>query len=136
MRAPQPAEAAPDGPGRPLLAGGLLVASGLIDVLSASATLAATPFLVLTPGGVYPVDITGWARLHLAIGVAVALTGLLAVTGRRGTAGLAVGCAALAIVVDILLLPYAPFRALLVAAVNGAAIRLLIRHRRAVRPGR
>lgn len=118
--------------GRPLLAAGLLAGSGLVDVLAAYTNTTAAPFLVLTRRGVYQLDIAAWAWLDLAVGAVVALAGLLTLTGRRGTAGAAIGCAALAIVLDLLMLPYAPLRALLVATVNAAAIRLLLRHRRAV----
>ncbi len=122
---------APDQADRPVLAGGLLVATGLADVLSAYGTLRSGPFMVLIGGGLYPVDVAPWAWLHLAIGAAVALAGLAAVTGRRGAATVAIGCAVLALAVDLLMLPYAPIRVVLVAAVDAAAIRLLLRHRRA-----
>ena len=121
----------PTGGDRPLLAGGLLAGAGLVDVISAWAYTAADPFVVETRQGVYRMDITGWAWLHVAIGVAVTLAGLLVLTGRRWTVPLAVGAAALAVAVDLLLLPYAPVRALLVVALDGAAVRLLLRGRRA-----
>ncbi|WP_052744867.1 hypothetical protein [Micromonospora sp. HK10] len=124
--------AGPAGDGRPLLAAGLLVGSGLVDMLAAYANTAAAPYLVLTRSGVHQLDIAAWAWLDLTVGALVALAGLLTLTGRRGAAGTAIGCAALAIVLDLLMLPYAPLRAVLVATVNAAAIRLLLRHRRAV----
>ncbi|MGC5017623.1 DUF7144 family membrane protein [Micromonospora sp. DT47] len=115
--------------GRPLLAGGLLAGGGLIDVISAWARTRDDPFAVETGQGVYRIDITAWAWLHVAVGVVVAVAGLLAATGRRGTVPVAVGCAALAVALDLLLFPYAPVRALLVVALDGAAARLLVRHR-------
>lgn len=129
------AGAEPAGAGRPLLAGGLLVASGLIDMVSAYANTVGDPFMAVTRRGVYPLDITGWAWLHVAIGAAVAIAGLAAVTGRPGTTGTAIGCAALAVVVDVLLFPYAPVRAIFVVSLTGAAVRLLVRRRRAVGAG-
>ncbi|WP_433317636.1 DUF7144 family membrane protein [Micromonospora chersina] len=131
MRSPEATGTAPDQADRPLLAGGLLVATGLADVLSAYGTLRSGPFVVLSEGGLYPVDVTGWAWLHLAVGTALALAGLAAVTGRRGATTMAIGCAVLALAVNLLMLPYAPIRVLLVAALDAAAIRLLLRHRRA-----
>ncbi|MFG2107826.1 DUF7144 family membrane protein [Micromonospora chersina] len=133
MRSPQATGTAPDQADRPLLAGGLLVATGLADVLSAYGMLRSGPFLVLRGGGLYPVDVTGWTWLHLAAGAAVALAGLAALTGRRGAATVAIGCAAPALAVDLLMLPYAPIRVVLVTALDAAAIRLLLRHRRATR---
>ncbi|MGC3860447.1 DUF7144 family membrane protein [Micromonospora chersina] len=131
MRSPQATGTAPDQADRPLLAGGLLVATGLADMLSAYGTLRSRPFVVLSGDGLYPVDVTGWAWLHLVVGTALALAGLAAVTGRRGAATVAIGCAVLALAVNLLMLPYAPIRVVLVTAVDAAAIRLLLRHRRA-----
>ncbi|WP_346535698.1 hypothetical protein [Micromonospora sp. DPT] len=116
--------------GPPLLAGTLLTTSGLVDLLSAWATTSVDPFVVQTGEGMYLVDITGWAWLHVAIGAAVMLAGLAAATGRRGTASVALGCAALSAAVDLLLFPYAPVPALLVLGLDAAVLRLLLRHRR------
>ncbi|NES28234.1 hypothetical protein GCE86_02505 [Micromonospora terminaliae] len=136
MRTPGATVTAPERTGRPVLAGTLLVATGLADALAAYGMLRSGTFMVLIRGGLYPVDLTAWAWSQLTVGVAVALAGLVAaVTGRRGAATVAIGGALLAIAVDLLLLPYAPIRVLLVAAVDAAAIRLLLRHRRATRPG-
>ncbi|MET8838461.1 hypothetical protein ABZV78_31800 [Micromonospora sp. NPDC004540] len=133
MRSPQATGTAPDRTDRPLLAGGLLVATGLTDVLAAYGMLRSGSFIVLGEEGLYPVDVAGWTWLHLVVGAAVALAGLVAISGRRDAAAVAIGCAALALVVDLLLLPYAPIRLVLVAALDAAAIRLLLRHRRATR---
>ncbi|MFE9654827.1 hypothetical protein [Micromonospora sp. NPDC006431] len=124
------------GSGRPLLAGSLLAGAGLVDVLTSWAHTAGDQFVAGTAQGMHAVDIVAWAWLHVAIGVAVALAGLLVLTGRRGTVLFAVCCALPAVVVDVLLFPYAPIRALLVVALDGAALRLLFRHARAgARPG-
>lgn len=131
MRSPEATGTAPEQADRPLLAGGLLVATGLADMVSAYGTLRSGPFMVLREGGLYPVDVTGWAWLHLAVGTALALAGLAAVTGRRGAVTVAIGCAVPALALELLMLPYAPIRVVLVAAVEAAAIRLLLRHRRA-----
>lgn len=120
-------------PGRPLLAAGLLTTAGLLDVLSAKADTSGDPFVVTTAEGMYVVDITGWAWLHVAVGAAVVLAGLAVVTGRRGTTTAALGCAAAGALLDLLLFPYAPVRALLVVGLYVAAGRLLLRHRRATR---
>ncbi|MGN9914817.1 DUF7144 family membrane protein [Micromonospora palomenae] len=116
--------------GPPLLAGALLTTSGLVDLLSSWANTTDDPFVVQTARGMYLVDITGWAWLHVAIGAAVTLAGLAAATGRRGTTAVALGCATVSAAVDLLLFPYAPVPALLVVGLDAAVLRLLLRHRR------
>lgn len=117
--------------GRPLLAGGLLAGAGLVDVVSAYANTVGDPYVVQTARGMQLVDITGWAWLHVAVGALAMLGGLAVVTGRGGTVPAALVVAGLAVVVDLLLLPYAPIRALLVVALDGTAVRLLWRYHRA-----
>ncbi|TDB70760.1 hypothetical protein [Micromonospora sp. KC721] len=114
----------------PRLAGGLLVVGGGVDVLSAWAQTVGDPFVAVGEGGVRHLDVTGWAWLNVGVGAAVTLAGLLVLTGRRGALPAAGGCAALAILVGVLLFPYDPIRTLLVVGLDGAAVRLLLRHRR------
>ncbi|QLQ40036.1 DUF7144 family membrane protein [Micromonospora robiginosa] len=118
---------------RPLLAAGLLTTAGLVDAVSAWAHTRHGRFAVATADGVYQVDLGGWAWAHLAVGVAVVLAGLAVLTGRRWAVPVAFCCVLPAIVVDLLLFPYAPARAVVVVALNGAALRLLARHHRAAR---
>ncbi|MFI2713082.1 hypothetical protein ACH495_23460 [Micromonospora sp. NPDC018662] len=120
---------------RPLLASGLLAAAGLVDAVSAWAHTRHARFAVATADGVYRVDLGAWAWAHLAVGVAVTVAGLAVLTGRRWAVPVACCCVLPAVVVDLLLLPYAPVRAVLVVALDGAALRLLLRHRRVARAG-
>ncbi|MET7836578.1 DUF7144 family membrane protein [Micromonospora sediminicola] len=117
-------------PGRPLLAAGLLTTAGLVDTVSAWAHTGHARFAVATADGVYQVDLGGWAEAHLAVGAAVLFAGLVVFTGRRWTVPLAFCCVLPAMVVDLLLLPYAPVRAVVVVALYGTALRLLLRHHR------
>ncbi|WP_343442709.1 DUF7144 family membrane protein [Micromonospora schwarzwaldensis] len=120
---------------RPLLAAGLLTAAGLVDAVSAWAHTGHARFAVATADGVYRVDLGGWAWAHLAVGAAVTVAGLALLTGRRWAVPVAYCCVLPAVVIDLLLLPYAPLRAVLVVALDGTALRLLLRHRRATRAG-
>ncbi|MCZ7438933.1 hypothetical protein O7598_21175 [Micromonospora sp. WMMC241] len=118
---------------RPLLAAALLTAAGLVDAVSAWAHTRHGRFAVATADGVYQVDLGAWAWAHLAVGGAVVLAGLAVLGGRRGAVPLAFCCVLPAIVVDLLLFPYAPVRTVIVVALDGAALRLLARHHRSTR---
>ncbi|ATO14243.1 hypothetical protein CO540_10830 [Micromonospora sp. WMMA2032] len=122
-------------PGRPLLAAGLLTAAGLVDAVSAWVHTGHARFAVTTADGVYQVDLGGWAEAHLAVGAAVLLAGLAVFTGQRWTVPLTICCVLPAVAVDLLLLPYAPVRTVVVVALDGAALRLLLRHHRMPRTG-
>ncbi|HEX2772390.1 MAG TPA: hypothetical protein VHN18_08175 [Micromonosporaceae bacterium] len=115
----------------PRLAGGLLVGANAADVVAAYPNTKVDHFVIVTGAAIHRVDITGWVWLHVAVGVAAVLAGLVVVADRRGAAGpVGIACAALASAIGIVMLPYAPIRAALVISFNAAAIGLLMRHRR------
>lgn len=118
---------------RPLLAGGLLIAAGLLDVLSGYGSLTDDPYVVFSPRGLVHLDITGWSLLDVLIGAATAIAGLTTLTNRWWALTLAIAAATAGIAVHVLLFPYHPLLALMIAVLDGTAIRLLLSHRRGVR---
>lgn len=112
-----------------LLAGGLLSAAGLVDILAAILPAATDPYVVTTYSAMYHLDITSWAWLHGVMGAAAATAGLLVVADRRWTALVGVVVAGLSVALDLLFLPFEPYRAVLAAALAATTIRLIARHR-------
>jgi hypothetical protein len=121
---------------RPYLAGGLLIGANLIDVVAISPLATVDLFFVVTRNAIYQLDITGWVWLHLTVAAAATIAGVLVMSTERGwVIPLGAGCAASALAIGTVLLPYAPLRVALVIPANAAAIWLLIRHRRAQSSG-
>lgn len=121
--------------GRPLLlAGALLGAAGLADVLSTVTAGAGDPYLVVRGETMYRLDITGWAWTHGITGLVTAVVGLLVLTGRRAVVVGATVVAVASVAVDLLILPYEPYRSVLSASLTVAAVRLLVRQVRRGRP--
>lgn len=116
-----------------LLAGGLLSGSGLIDMVAGFAVLTADPYVVISRGAVYLLDITGWSWLHVAVGAVGAVAGLLVPAGRRWTSRFGVAAALLSIALHLMVFPYHPVRAVVVTLFDACAIRLLVRYRHAAR---
>ncbi|WP_422733977.1 DUF7144 family membrane protein [Micromonospora sp. WMMD558] len=111
-----------------LLASGLLVGSGVIDAVAAYADTSSDRFVVVTEGGLHLLDLTGWNWLLVGVAVAVAVAGILVMAGRRWTSAVGLAAALLALGLDLAFIPYAPLHVILVAGLNIAAARLLLRH--------
>lgn len=109
------------------LAAALLAGAGLVDVLSGVSEVDVDPYLVVTDAGLHRLDLTGWIWLHLSAGTLVLLAALAVLTGRRWARLAGLGTAGVAVVVNLLLLPYQPLRALLVLGLYLAAVRLIVR---------
>jgi hypothetical protein len=123
-------QAAPAGTRRPLLAAGLLAGAGLLDLLGALAATGRDTFVLATRRGIYEIDITGWAWSQVGVSGATVLAALLVLTGRRWAALVALVAAAVAIAADLIIFPFAPWRATLTIGLNIAATRLLLPYRR------
>ncbi|MGN9809831.1 DUF7144 family membrane protein [Micromonospora sp. BQ11] len=127
--------APPAGTRRPLLAAGLLAGAGLLDLLGALADAGRDSFALITRRGVYELDITIWAWSHAGVSAATVLAALLVLTGRRWAVLVGLVAAAVAITTDLLIFPFAPWRAALTLGLNIAAVRLLLQYRRPRPPG-
>ncbi|WP_091295167.1 DUF7144 family membrane protein [Micromonospora halophytica] len=121
-----------------LLAGALVGAAGLLDFLAGFATTRAEPYVVMTNREMVHLHTAAWGRLHLLIGLAALVAGLVIALGPRWATVLGLGAVAAGSVADLLFLPYDPLRELLAVGFEIAAVVVLVRNRRLPggRPGR
>jgi hypothetical protein len=123
MAVDQPEYRGAEDPGGAALGGVLFAASMmvLIGVFQAIAGLAAIiddEFYVVAPNYTYDIDVTGWGWIHLIIGVVVFVGGL-ALFQRRVWAGyLAVALAVVSAIANFFFIPYYPFWAIVVIAID------------------
>ncbi|MFY1705218.1 DUF7144 family membrane protein [Micromonospora sp. WMMA1923] len=116
---------------RPLLLAGILLGTAaLFDVLIAIDDLGTDRYVSLTEQGLVRHDVTGWAWLHLAVGVLLGVAGLVAPLGRVWSTRLGLAAATLGIGVHLVIGPFHPVQALITAGLAVAAARLLLRHGR------
>jgi hypothetical protein len=112
------------------LAAGLLGGAGLVDVLAGVALLSWEPFVDVVGTGMQHLDVTGWGWARVGMGVLSVAAALAVLTDRRWASVTAVAVAGAGVVLALLLFPYQPSRALLTAALDVTAIRLLVLHDR------
>ena len=99
-------------------AGVLLIVGGGFQAIEAIAAIVHDEYLVVAPNYIYTFDLTAWGWIHLLIGLAFAAIGigLLLGQGWAGIAGIVV--AAISAVINFTWLPYSPFWAILVIAID------------------
>ena len=99
-------------------AGALLIVGGGFESLQAVAAIVKDEYLVAAPNYIYTFDLTAWGWIHLLIGLAMVAIGICLLLG-QGWARIAgivlVGISAL---INFTWLPYSPFWAILLIAID------------------
>ncbi|PPA62068.1 hypothetical protein BAW75_00145 [Micromonospora chalcea] len=111
------------------LAAVLLGLAGIFDAVAGAADLSGTRYVSVADGAVHEHDLTGWAWLHLAVGVFTALAGALGPLRRRWSTSLALAAVVIFVGLHLFFLTYHPIRTVLVLGLALAAARLLIINR-------
>lgn len=101
-----------------VFAGVVLIVGGVLEVLESISALVNDKYLVVLPNYVYSVDLTVWGWIHLIIGLGLAAIGVFLLLGRDWAriGGLVV--AAISAIINFTWLPYAPWWALVLIALD------------------
>ena len=110
-----------------MFAASMMVLIGVFQAIAGLVAIIDDEWYLTTPNYTFDLDVTGWGWIHLIIGVVVFLGGL-ALFQRRPWAGwLAVGLAMLCAIANFFFIPYYPFWAILVIALDCWVIWALTR---------
>lgn len=123
---PTGAHAAPDEqPVKQAFAGGaaiaaaaLLLTAGVITLFQGISAVAEDEVFVAGPQYTYELDLSSWGWVHIVFGILLILTSLALMTGATWARIVAIGLAALSIVVNFLWLPYYPLWSILIIALD------------------
>lgn len=99
-------------------AGILLILSGSFHVIQAIIALANDKFYVVTADYVFQFDLTTWGWVHLIAGIVLALAGGALFTGATWARIVAVAVACISIIANFMWMPWYPFWALVVIALD------------------
>jgi len=99
-------------------AGLLLMIAGVFQALEALSAIVNDQYLVVAPRYIYTFDLTAWGWIHLLIGLALVGIGICLLLGQGWALMAGIVIAALSAVINFTWLPYSPFWAILLIAVD------------------
>lgn len=110
------------GSGWVVFAGVMMIFGGLMTLFAGIAAIANDDVFVATRSYVFEFDLTGWGWVHLIMGVVITLAGAALFQGATWARVVGVGLAGLAMLANFLWIPYAPFWAFVLIAINAIVI--------------
>jgi hypothetical protein len=99
-------------------AGVLLIVGGGFQTIEALAAIVNDEYLVVAPNYIYTFDLTAWGWIHLLIGLALVAIGICLLLGQGWALIAGIVVAAVSALINFTWLPYSPFWAILVIAVD------------------
>ena len=99
-------------------AGLLLIVGGGFQTIEALAAIVNDEYLVVAPNYIYTFDLTTWGWIHLLVGLALVAIGICLLLGQRWALIAGIVVAAISALINFTWLPYSPFWAILVIAVD------------------
>ena len=115
-----------------LFAGIMMVMSGVFQAFSGLVALFQNEFYVATRNYLFQFDATSWGWIHLLVGLIVALAGFAVMAGRTWGRVVGITLAVLSALANFAFIPYYPFWALTVIALDIFVIWALTAHGRDV----
>ena len=99
-------------------AGVLLIVGGGFQALEALVALVNDEFFVVAPNYIYSFDLTAWGWIHLLIGLAFVAIGICLLLGQGWALIAGIVVASISALIHFTWLPYQPFWAILLIAVD------------------
>ena len=115
-----------------LFAGLMMIMVGIWQALEGLIGIFENEFYVATRNYLFQFDATTWGWIHLLVGLIVAFAGWGLLSGRTWARVVAITVAVLSAIANFLWLPYYPFWALLIIAVDVFVIWAIAAHGREV----
>jgi hypothetical protein len=101
-----------------VLAAVLMFFGGLMSIFEGIAAIARDDLIVVTHNYAYTLDVTSWGWIHVFLGALIAAAGLALFTGTLWARVIGIILAALGMFANFLWLPYYPFWAILLIAID------------------
>jgi hypothetical protein len=107
----------------------MMIVGGAFQALEAIAAIVNDKYLVVLPNYVYAFDLTVWGWVHLLIGLALVAIGICLLMGQGWARVAGIVVAGIAALINFTWLPYAPFWAIVVIAIDVLVIWALVSSR-------
>ena len=111
-----------------VFAGIVMITVGCFQAIAGLAALFEDEFYAVTPNYIFEVDTTTWGWIHLILGVVVAFAGYALFAAKTWARVIGVTLAVLSAIANFIFIPFYPFWAILIIALNIWVIWALTRH--------
>jgi len=111
-----------------LFAAIMMIMAGIFQALDGLVALFNDTFYVTTRNYTFQFDVTTWGWIHLILGIVVALAGWGLLSGRTWARVVGITVAVLSAIANFLWLPYYPFWALIIIALDVLVIWAIAAH--------
>ncbi|HEY1095305.1 MAG TPA: hypothetical protein VGE61_11435 [Glycomyces sp.] len=101
-----------------VLAGSLMLTVGLFQLVEGIAAIARDELFVSVTDYTFAIDTSGWGWIHVVLGALVALVGVFVLMGRSWAYGAGIGLAVVSALNQFFFLPYFPWWAALIIALD------------------
>ncbi|MEU3463573.1 hypothetical protein ABZ721_26955 [Streptomyces sp. NPDC006733] len=96
----------------------MMIFGGVMAILQGISAIAEDDLFVTTNNYVFEFDLTSWGWIHLVLGIVVLLAGLALFTGALWARAVGVVLAGLSLIANFMWVPYNPFWALVLIALD------------------
>ena len=114
----EPRQASPWATGGVVFAATVMVMVGAFQFFQGLAAVLDDQFFVTLPNYAFEVDVSTWGWVHLILGALLVLAGFGLLSGNAVAGGVAILLAILSAIANFFVIPYYPFWALLIIAVD------------------
>jgi hypothetical protein len=104
--------------GGAIFASVLMMIAGAFELIAGITAIVKDKFFVTTPNYILTFDVTGWGWIHLVFGALLILAGAFVLRGSLLARIVAIGLVSLSVIANFLFIPYYPFWALLIIAID------------------
>lgn len=101
-----------------IFAATMMIIVGVFQAFEGLAAIIDDEFYVVLPNYTFDLDTTAWGWVHLIIGVLIALAGFYLFTGSAIAGGVAIALAGVSAINNFFFIPYFPFWAVLIIAID------------------
>ena len=101
-----------------LFAAVIMITVGIFSALDGLAAIIKDQFFVVVGDYAFKLDVTAWGWIHLVLGILLVVTGYFVLQGAGWARGVGIGLAVLSAIANFLALPYYPFWAVLIIALD------------------
>jgi hypothetical protein len=126
----------PWGHGIAVFAGVVMIVGGAFQALEGLAGIVRDKWLVVLPQYIYAFDLTLWGWIHLLVGLALLVIGIFLLRGQTWARVAGMVAAAISAILNFVWLPYSPWWALMIIAIDILVIWALAAYLRQPVPAR